>query len=122
VFVLVTLPGFERYKPVAPLVEIIKQRATGEARIGYYRFALPSMAFYLQGPIFEYSDPRQLREAFESGVDVHCLMTAAEYDQVRDLLPAPTYVVARRPLFDVKARTLLEGTALPDIVLVSNRP
>jgi 4-amino-4-deoxy-L-arabinose transferase-like glycosyltransferase len=122
VFVLVTLPDFERYKPVAPLAEVIKERASADARIGYYRFALPSMAFYLQRPIFEYSDPELLRQAFESGVDVHCLMTAEEYDVVRGSLPGPTYVVARRPLFDVKARTLLEGSALPDIVLVSNRP
>jgi hypothetical protein len=80
------------------------------------------MAFYLQRPVFEYSDAESLRSTFASGEEVYCLMTAEDYDAVRSSLPGPTYVVARRPLFDVKLRTLLEGTALPDIVLVSNRP
>jgi len=122
VFVVVTLPDFERYKPVAPLADVIAQRAGPEARIGYYRFALPSMAFYLQRPVFEYADAESLRSTFASGEEVYCLMTAEDYEAVRSLLPGPTYVVARRPLFDVKLRTLLEGTALPAIVLVSNRP
>lgn len=122
VFVLVSLPDFERYKPVAPLVNIIKARAAPEARIGYYQFALPSMAFYLRRPVFEYFDVESLRRAFASGDEVDCLMTADQYAAVKDMLAGPTYVVARRPLFDVKARTLLEGTALPEIVLVSNRP
>ncbi len=122
VLVLVVLPDFERYKPVAPLVEVIKQRAGPDARIGYYRFAMPSMAFYLRAPVFEHFDTESLRATFASGDEVHCLMTAGDYEAVRGLLPGPTYVVARRPLFDVKARALIEGTALPDIVLVSNRP
>jgi len=120
VFVLVTLPDFERYKPVAPLVDIIKQRAAPRARIGYYRFAMPSMAFYLRRPVFESFDPDSVRSVFASG-EAYCLMTAEDYEAVKDLL-GPTYVIARRPLFDVRVRSLVEGRALPDILVVSNRP
>ena len=121
-FVLVSLPDFERYKPVAPLVTIIKERAGADARIGYYRFAFPSMAFYMRRPVFEFFDVESLTRAFASGSEVYCLMTADDYAAVRDSLAGPTTVLARRPFFDVKVRTLLEGTALPEIVLVSNRP
>jgi 4-amino-4-deoxy-L-arabinose transferase-like glycosyltransferase len=122
VFVLVSLPDFERYKPVAPLVEIIKQRATPESRIGYYRFALPSMAFYMRRPVFEVFDVEALRQTFASGKEVYCLMTSEDYQTIKDTLSGPTHVLARRPLFDVKIRAFVEGNELPDIVLVSNRP
>ena len=121
-FVLVSLPDFEKYKPVAPLVDIIRQRAAPQARVGYYRFAMPSMAFYLRRPVFEYFDDESLRRVFASGDEVHCLMTAEDYASIGQTLAGPTYIVARRPLFDVKIRSLLEGRALPDIVLVSNSP
>ena len=122
VFVLVSLPDFERYKPVAPLVEIIKQHAAPSARIGYYRFAMPSMAFYMRRPVFEYFAAESVRDVFASGDEVHCLMTAEDYAAVKDALAGPTYVVARRPLFDVRLQSLLEGRALPDIVVISNKP
>jgi 4-amino-4-deoxy-L-arabinose transferase-like glycosyltransferase len=122
VFVLVTLPDFERYKPVAPLVDLIKQRASFESRIGYYRFALPSMAFYMRRQVFEAFDLETLRQEFASGQDVYCLMTYEDYRGVKDVLSGPTHILASRPLFDVKIRAFLEGNELPEIVLVSNRP
>jgi 4-amino-4-deoxy-L-arabinose transferase-like glycosyltransferase len=122
VFVVVSLPDFEKYKPVAPLVDMIKQRATPESRIGYYRFALPSMAFYMRRQVFEAFDLETLKQTFASGQDVYCLMTDEDYRSVKDTLSGPTHVLARRPLFDVKIRAFLEGNELPEIVLVSNRP
>jgi 4-amino-4-deoxy-L-arabinose transferase-like glycosyltransferase len=122
VFVLVTLPDFERYKPVAPLVHLIKQRATAESRIGYYRIALPSMAFYMRRQVFEAYDLDVLKQMFASGQEVYCLMTYEDYQSVKGVLSGPTHVLASRPLFDVKIQSFLEGTELPDIVLVSNRP
>jgi 4-amino-4-deoxy-L-arabinose transferase-like glycosyltransferase len=122
VFVLVSLPDFERYKPVAPLVDLIKQRSTSESRIGYYRFALPSMAFYMRRQVFEAFDVETLRQVFASGQEVYCLMSNEDYRIVKDTLSGPTYVLASRPLFDVKIRAFLEGNELPEIVLVSNRP
>jgi hypothetical protein len=32
-----------------------------------------------------------------------------------------TYVLARQPMFDLKTRNFLEGSELPQFVLVSNR-
>jgi hypothetical protein len=122
VFVAISLPDFEKYKPVAPFAAIINQRAASQARIGYYRVAVPSLVFYTRRPVFESFDLESLQRVFASGDEVYCLMTAEDYATVKDTLAGPTYVVVRRPLFDVKVQTLLEGTALPDIVVVSNRP
>ena len=40
---------------------------------------------------------------------------------IEALSPSPTCVVDRRPLFDVKLRSVIEGTAMPEMLLVSNR-
>ena len=121
-FVVATLPDFERYKPVRPLAAAIESRASTDAVIGSYRAAFPSMVFYLQRPVLELVDPRQLHEAFSSSTDVYVLMTATEYLASRATLPVRTYVLDRRPWFDVTLPNVLAGTPLPEVLLVSNRP
>ena len=119
--VLCTLPDFERYKPVRPFSEVIRARASIGAIVGWYKFALPSMVFYLHRPIMEVIVPDHLRAVFHSTSDVYFVMTEDEYTQVKDRLPVETYVLARQPMFDLKPRNFLEGSELPRFVLVSNR-
>ena len=119
--VLCTLPDFERYKPVRPFSEVIRARASIGAIVGWYKFALPSMVFYLHRPVMEVVVPDHLRAVFHSTSDVYFVMTENEYTSVKDRLPVETYVLARQPMFDLKPRNFLEGTELPLFVLVSNR-
>ena len=49
-------------------------------------------------------------------------MTETDYLAIRETLPVRTYVVDRRPWFDVTLRNVLAGTTLPEVFLVSNRP
>ena len=56
-----------------------------------------------------------------TGVDVSGPCAEAEYANVKDRLPVETYVLARQPMFDIKARNFLDGSELPQFVLVSNR-
>ena len=121
-FVMVTLPDFERYKPVRPLAGVIQSRASKSAVIGYYRFAAPSMVFYLRRPVLELSAPEEARAAFGFNTDVYFLMTESDYQDVREMLPVPTYILDRQPFFDVKLRNFFDGTAMPQVLLVSNRP
>ena len=121
VFTLRTLPDFERFKPVRPFCELIAGRAATDAMIGYYRFASPSMVFYLRRPIFEYYYPEELKTAFSSGKDVYCLMTLQDYEAIKDSLPAQTYILASRPVFQVKLKVVLEKIEPPQVVLISNR-
>jgi 4-amino-4-deoxy-L-arabinose transferase-like glycosyltransferase len=119
--VLYALPDFERYKPVRPFASIIRSRASIGAIVGSYRFALPSLVFYLHRPVMEVVLPDHLRAVFYSASDIYFVMPEAEYERVKARLPVKTYVLARRPMFDLKARTFLDGSELPQFVLVSNR-
>ena len=121
IFTLRTLPDFERFKPVRPFCELIAGRASTDAMIGYYRFASPSMVFYLRRQIFEYYRPEELQTAFSSGKDVYCLMMLQDYEAIKDSLPAQTYILASRPVFQVKLKVVLEKTEPPQVVLISNR-
>jgi 4-amino-4-deoxy-L-arabinose transferase-like glycosyltransferase len=119
--VLCTLPDFERYKPVRPFSEMIRDRASVGAIVGSYKFSLPSMVFYLHRPVMEVVLPDHLRAVFHSPGDVYFVMAESEYRNVKDRLPVETYVLARQPMFDIKPRNFLDGSELPQFVLVSNR-
>ena len=120
VFVLWTLPDFERYKPVRAVCELLRSKSP-DALIGYYKLASPSMTFYLQRAIFEYYDPEQLRTALSSEKATYCLLTAVEYESMDQELKARTHVLARRPIFQVKLRSILDRFELPQVFLVSNK-
>ncbi len=119
--VLCALPDFERYKPVRPFSEIIRTRASVGAIVGSYRFALPSMVFYLHRPVMEVVLPDHLRAVFHSTSDVYFIMAEDEYRGIRDRLPVNTYVLARQPMFDIKPKNFMDGSELRQFVLVSNR-
>lgn len=119
--VLCTLPDFERYKPVRPFSDIIRSRASIGAIVGSYKFSLPSMVFYLHRPVMEVVLPDHLRAVFYSSSDVYFIMAEDEYNSVKDRLPVDTYILARQRMFDLKPRNFLEGSELPQFVLVSNR-
>lgn len=119
--VLYTLPDFERYKPVRPFADIIRSRASLGAIVGSYKFSLPSMVFYLHRPVMEVVLPEHLRAAFHSTSDVYFIMAEDEYTKIKDRLPVETYVLARRQMFDLRPKNFLDGSELPQFVLVSNR-
>jgi len=121
VFVLVTLPDFERFKPARAFSDMIGATASEGASAGYYRFASPSMVFYLRRPIFEHYSAEALAAEFSSGKEVYCLMTRSDYESIKDGLPPPTYVLASRPFFQVKLKGIIDRAELPQVVLISNR-
>lgn len=119
--VLCCLPAFEQYKPVRPFADIIRSRASVGAIIGSYKFALPSMVYYLNRPIMEVVIPEHLRAVFYSSSDIYFVMPEKDYNIIKDRLPVETYVLARRQLFDVRPINFIEGSELPQFVLISNR-
>lgn len=119
--VLCVLPDFERYKPVRPFTRVIHARASAGAIVGSYKFALPSMVFYLDRPIMEVVLPEHLRAVFHSASDIYFIMPESEYEAIKDRLPVKTYVLARQEMFDLKPKNFLDGSELPRFVLVSNR-
>ncbi len=121
VFVLYTLPDFERYKPARAVSTAIKERAAPDALVGYYRLAAPSLTFYLHRPVFEYYRLEELQAAFASGKEVYCLLTEADYLAIKEALPPPISILATRPMFQVKWRTLFASADAPRALLISNR-
>jgi hypothetical protein len=121
IFVIWTLPDFERYKPVRSVCETIASEARPDALIGYYKTAYPSMVFYLRRPIFEYYEQDEIETAFASGKEVFCIMTAVEYEAIKERLSSQTQVLASHPIFQVKLKSILDRVELPQVVLISNK-
>ncbi|HEY3137541.1 MAG TPA: glycosyltransferase family 39 protein [Blastocatellia bacterium] len=121
VFVLVTLPDFERYKPVTRVCELISSEARPDALVGYYKAAYPSMAFYLKRPIFEYKEQKDLENTFASGKEVFCLMAESDYETLKEQLPPTVRVLASYPIFKVKLKRILDRVEPPQVVLISNK-
>lgn len=121
IFVLQTLPDFERYKSVRAFSEVISKEADDDALVGYYKVALPSMVFYLRRQIFEYYKPEELTEAFASNKKVFCILSGEEYEAIKSSLPINTRILASRPVFQVKLKSLLDRRELPQVVLISNK-
>lgn len=116
--VLVSLPDFERFKPIAPLSAAALAR-NPDAPVIQYRIALPSMVWYLGKPVEEVLDEPVLRERLARGGETLVLLKKSDYPAVQALGPA--CIVDSRPLLDVKLREIINGTALPEMLLVSNR-
>lgn len=131
VFVLRALPSFARYQPVPAMATIIRARAGDEAVVGYYKVGLPSLSYYLRRRVSEFFDPlpgapgrpafEQLADAVASGRGVYVLVQARDYEAIKDRLPAPTCVLARAPLFNVKIGSVLARRPLPELLLVTDR-
>ena len=120
VFVILTLPDFERYKPVKALSEVIAQNAGPEARIGYYRYTAPTMVFYLHRPVLEYFQEKEMIALFASGGPAYMIMTEADYKAIRPKLATPTRVIASRPLLRIRLNELFREPKNPSVVLVTN--
>jgi 4-amino-4-deoxy-L-arabinose transferase-like glycosyltransferase len=121
VAVLRVLPDFERFKPVLPMCERIAAEAPADALVGYYRYAAPSMTFYLRRQVFAYYEPDELIEAFASGRDVYCLMLAEDYESLKPQLPPQAGVLASRPVFQVKLKFILDKREPPQLLLITNK-
>jgi 4-amino-4-deoxy-L-arabinose transferase-like glycosyltransferase len=122
VFVLWTLPSFERYKPVKPMSDTIRARGAEDALVLHYNVALPSMVFYLRRHVDQvFEDPALLVEKIRGGKEYYLVIAAHEYERVASDLPGPSCVVERRPLFEMKLRNVLARERLPELLLVSNR-
>ncbi|HSL19938.1 MAG TPA: glycosyltransferase family 39 protein [Vicinamibacterales bacterium] len=122
IFVLWTLPSFERYKPVPPLSEAIRARAAEDAAVVHYNVALPSMVFYLRRHVDQvFDDPEALINKLGDAREFYLVLRTTEYEALRGEMPVPVCVVDRRPFFDVKLNTLLAREELPEVVLITNR-
>lgn len=122
--VAVYLPGLEQYRPVKKLCRLIETQMDAHTEAGYFRTALPSMAFYLKRPIFEESSLDAMRRRFRSQKRVFCILSRKAYDSFAAGNEAGIYILARHPRFAVRVDALLNSrySEGEELLLISNRP
>jgi 4-amino-4-deoxy-L-arabinose transferase-like glycosyltransferase len=120
VFVVLTLPDFERYKPVKALSEVIAQHAGHDARVGYYRYTAPTMVFYLHRPVLEYFQEEEMIALFAEDKPAYMIMTEGEYEAIKTKLGTPTRIIAARPLLRIRLNELFSEPKNSNVVLVTN--
>jgi hypothetical protein len=59
ILVLVSLPDFERYKPVPKLAAVVEAQPVRADRVGTFKVAAPSLVFYLRRHVDQMVDDRQ---------------------------------------------------------------
>ena len=104
------LQPLEKYKPVHHFAERIKtNEGQQNFQAGYYKFAAPSLAFYLDQPIFELGDLQAAVALLESEATVYMIVSAEDYSELAQATPQPLQIVEERPKLYTTARTLIEG-------------
>jgi hypothetical protein len=114
------LPGFERYKPVVPLSDRLRQHAQAGDLLVHYGVALPSMVFYMGRRIEMLYERDAFLDVLRSGRTVYAVMPESRHEELGELL-AGTCVLASQPTSDVKLREVLSGQQPPAVLLVSTR-
>lgn len=122
--VTVYLPGLEQYRPVKILCRQIQTQLDADAEAGYFRTALPSMAFYLRRPIFEENSLVSMRRRFRSGKRVFCILSRKAYDSFAVDNEPGVYILARHPRFAVRVDAIMNTrhSQEEELLLISNRP
>jgi hypothetical protein len=107
---------------VPPIAEIIRSRAGAKARICYFKYAAPSLVYYLNRRIYEYSDDEleAVQGLLSSGKEVYCVTPESELEKLR-AGTGPLFILARRALFKLKLKTIHSGYDPPQLILVTNR-
>ena len=73
------------------------------------------------GPSWRWCSPTIFARCSTRRSDVYFIMAEDEYNSIKDRLPVDTYVLARQQMFDLRPKNFLDGSELPQFVLVSNR-
>jgi len=117
------VPALEAFRPVRHFCRIIKSEIRGNEEAGYFGTALPSMAFYLERPIFQESSYERMMDRFSSGERVFCVLPLRDYESFAEK-GLKIRVLDRRFRFSVKWNSLFHAGYDPgeELLLVSNGP
>jgi 4-amino-4-deoxy-L-arabinose transferase-like glycosyltransferase len=118
------LPELEQYRPVKRFCRTIEMNNGKDASAGYFRTALPSMAFYLRRPIFEEYDFEGMKRRLQSQNRVFCIMTERDYNYLAENNNLEIHILDVNPNFSIRFGALFKAGYIPeeDLLLISNRP
>jgi hypothetical protein len=111
------LPGFEAYKPVAPLSAAISRQLRTDDVVAHFDVAMPSMTFYLRRHVQVTYDKEGFLQVLRSGRRVFAVMPASRFAELRSEFGADACVIARRRSADVRLRNVLAGEAPREVVV-----
>jgi hypothetical protein len=122
--VCVYLPELEQYRPVKRFCRTIDMEKSKDASAGYFRTALPSMAFYLRHPIFEEYDFEGMKRRLQSQNRVFCIMTERDYNYLAENNNLEIHILDMNPNFSIRFGALLKAGYFSEqnLLLISNRP
>jgi len=116
------VPALESYRPVKTFCRTINAEFREGDQAGFYATAVPSMAFYLQRPIFQESDFGLMLERFQSEERVFCVLSAKHFNSFAEK-GATLYILDQRPRFSIRLNSLFKAGYTPEeeLLLVSNQ-
>jgi 4-amino-4-deoxy-L-arabinose transferase-like glycosyltransferase len=123
VFVIRTVPGLERLKPVPPLAATFTAKASPEARLAFCNMDLPSFVYYADRhvtPLDCLSSLAHPIEFLSMYRDVWIITSDKEWAELRSRVPN-LCVADRRPLFDIRVDNVLARRPPQDVVLMTSQ-
>lgn len=118
----VYLPVIEPLRPTRPLAEVIARRAGPDDLIGAYKYAAPSLTFYLRRPIFEAFLPEVMSKILQSNRRIFCLVYEQDLAELEQMAPGRLTILERRPILTWRLNTLWDAQArqqMPQLLLVA---
>lgn len=107
---LYVFPAWENNKPVRELARIIRTDASPVDWVGYYKVALPSLAFYMQRPIHEIIDEKRfIQVILRSPGRKFFILRGEEYERLQDVFKLKNYkIMEKRELWRWRFQELWE--------------
>ena len=125
---------FERYRPIhgfASTIQEYLEASDSLVKPGYFRFAAPSLRFYLDRNILELLAIDEAVEAFESPSTILLITDLNGLNELKERLEGQIHIVETRPRFHAKARHFIQALVggsggeasrwSRDLYLISNR-
>jgi hypothetical protein len=131
------LGPFERYRPVSHFARTIQAktalaRSPDEVRSGYYRFAAPSLRFYLDTEILEIIAFEEAVRVLQTSSEVFLITDPSSFEDLHVRLGDRIVIEETSPRLETRARTLVSvllgdhpfdrrTSWTSDLYLISNR-
>ncbi|MGH9339296.1 MAG: ArnT family glycosyltransferase [Acidobacteriota bacterium] len=105
------LEPMRQYQPVPYFADTIRDRSAHDeaCRAGYYRYAAPSLSFYLNRPILALERQEQAVEALNSETPVFLIVPAEDFPALQEAVSKPLEIIESRPKLNTTARTLISA-------------
>ena len=103
---------FQRYRPIHGFAQTIQGHLEASERLvepGYFRFAAPSLRFYLDRNILELLVIDEAVEALESSSTVLLITDLNGLNELKQRLEGQIHIVETRPRFHTRARHFIEA-------------